>query len=85
MIEILLFYLALSFRAFQCAYERRGSAPSRLGAALCTILHHGSCALLPPLLSCNAVQQHADRYCFAANNKKTFGFLEKDKVEIKFH
>lgn len=77
MIEILLFDLALSFRAFQCAYERRGPASSRLGAALCAILHHGSCALLPPLLSCNAVQQHADRYCFSTNITKTFVFFRE--------
>lgn len=54
---------ALSFRTLQCADDRRRPAASRLGAALCPLLHHGASALLPPLLPCNAVQQHADRCC----------------------
>lgn len=76
--QILPAHLALSFRTLQCADDRRGPASSRLGAALCPFLHHGSSALLPPLLPCNAVQQHADRCCFffSSGITKTFFVLK---------
>lgn len=61
-VQVHILYCTLSFRAFSCAYERRRTATSRLGAALCTFLYYGSRALLPPLLPCNALQQHANRY-----------------------
>lgn len=61
-VQIHVLYFTLSFRAFSCAYERRRTATSRLGAALCSFLYYGPCALLPPLLPCNALQQHANRY-----------------------
>lgn len=48
-------------RAFCCAEGRRRTAVSGMGAALRTLLCYGPGALLPPLLPCNALQQHVNR------------------------
>lgn len=55
-------YFCVVFRALACSEERRRAASSRLAATLCTFLHNGAGALLPPLLSCDALQQHVNRY-----------------------
>lgn len=61
-------FCTLSLRGFSCAHERRRTAVPWLAASLCTFLHHGPCALLPPLLPCDALQQHANRYQIPPHN-----------------
>lgn len=56
----------LSLRARCRASGKRRAAAPRLAAALRPFLLDGPCPLLPPLLPCNALQQHANRYCILA-------------------
>lgn len=60
----------LSFSALSHSHGGWWDAAFGLAVTLPPVLHHGSHTLLPPLLSCHAVQQYAHRYKGKQDNER---------------